>query len=545
MSGNLLIVDDEPQICAALTRLLRTDGYSISHALNPVEGIKLMNDQPFDVVISDYMMPGVNGVEFLSEVSRSFPDTIRLMLSGQADMSTVIDAINSGSIFKFILKPWSNDGIRNTIKEAFQQSAQKNRQFDEESGWLNRSRFLDQDVSEATGAIMVVGEWIDAASCIADLDSAQRRSIYSLLTQRIEQVLDITGTIGLVEQGTFACVAADAMSDYQWQHLCAELNKKIDIEPGNEGDSRTSFRASFRLGLSRLEGEDSHIPLKQALIAVGNATTGTSQFYTRQLGSQVHRRRTLESDLHSAIERGQLFYELQPQMNALSKEITSAESLLRWRHPRLGLISPLDIIDMAEQSELINDIGHWIARECCELLASWANTSHQTKRLSVNISPRQFLSGDVISDIQRLITEHRVKPECLEVEITESCVMSNPDECATRLNTLTEIGVRIALDDFGTGHSSLSTLSQLPIDVLKIDRSFISELNTIGDTAHTLLEHIVGLAKSLDLEVVAEGIETSEQAKMCTDLGCDLLQGFLISKPIAVEDFARLSSGPH
>ena len=120
MSGNLLIVDDEPQICAALTRLLRTDGYSISHALNPVDGIKLMNQQPFDVVVSDYMMPGVNGVEFLSEVSRSFPDTIRLMLSGQADMSTVIDAINSGSIFKFILKPWSNDGIRNTIKEAFQ-----------------------------------------------------------------------------------------------------------------------------------------------------------------------------------------------------------------------------------------------------------------------------------------------------------------------------------------------------------------------------------------------------------------------------------------
>ncbi len=535
MSGNLLIVDDEPQICNALTRLLRADGYSISHALNPVEGLQLMQEQPFDVVLSDYMMPGVNGVEFLSQVSQSFPHTVRLMLSGQADMSAVIDAINSGSIFKFILKPWSNDGLRNTIREAFQQSAEKTQAFDGESGWLTRTRFIDQYLPNTTGALLVVGEWVNAANCLIDISTSNRRAVYDILEDRITTTLDLTGKVAMVEQATFACIAADEMSELQWQTLNAELSKPINIESAG-------FRGKFKLGLSRFDGNELKIALKQALIAVSAATTGTYQRYTGKLGSQVHRRKTLESDLHHAIERKELYFDLQPQLSTTSQQIVSAESLLRWRHPRLGLVSPLDVIDMAEQSELINDIGYWIAQECCALLQTWQQTSNAEHRLSVNVSPRQFLTGDVIADIATLIKRHDIDPSLLEVEVTESCIMSDPEQCANGLERLSDIGVRIALDDFGTGYSSLATLRQLPIDVLKIDRSFISELKNENSAAHTLLQHIVSLAKSLHLSVVAEGIETIEQANMCTTLGCDLLQGYYISRPISVDDFSALTA---
>jgi len=536
MSGNLLIVDDEPQICSALTRLLRTDGYSISHALDAVEGMKLLNEQHFDVVVSDYMMPRVNGVDFLSEVSKAFPDTVRLMLSGQADMSAVIEAINSGSIFKFILKPWSSDGLRATIREAFEQSAEKTQQFDEESGWQTKPGFLEQDLSAATDAIVVVGEWINAATCFVDLDSTERQTVYRLFSERIEQALDITGNIGLVEQGTFACVAKDTQSDNQWQRLTRELNQQINI-------SSASFRPSFRLGLSKLQGNDPKVPLRQALIAVSNAAPDRYQPYSRELGSQVHGRRTLESDLHSAIERAELFYELQPQVDVSTKRIVSAESLLRWRHPRLGLISPLNIVDMAEQSDLINEIGHWIARECCELLAGWSNAPQNKLRLAVNVSPRQFLAGDIILDLKKLTAEHKIDPARLQVEVNESCVMSSPDESADKLNALSEVGVHIVLDDFGTGHSTQATLSHLAIDALKIDRSFVAELRKPGDTSHALIKHVVGLGKSLNLQVITEGVETKEQATICTDLGCDLLQGYLFSKPLSVEDFAQLELG--
>lgn len=533
MSKSLLIVDDEPQICAALTRLLRRDGYAIKHAHSPAEGMALMHQRPFDVVLSDYMMPGTNGVEFLAEVSKNFPKTVRLMLSGQADMNAVIDAINTGSIFKFITKPWNNEGIRQIIREAFSLSNSIGEKLDEESGWLTRTRFLEQSVGSAAGGLLVVGEWVDAANCMSQLDSKERRSIYDTLSTRIELALDLTGQIGHIEKATFGCVAADEMTPSQWQNLHKVLSESIQSEQG-------PIRGSFRIGLSRLEQSDIGGALKQALIAVSGARAGSTQFYTDELGTQIHRRKTLESDLYHAIERNELYFELQPQVTAFDRKIVSAESLLRWQHPRLGMVSPLHIIDMAEQNGLINDIGHWIANECCRLLARWSAEGRPPIRLSVNVSPRQFLTGDISSDLRSLIQSHSIDPRLLEVEITESCVMSDPEECAARLQRLSDLGVRVALDDFGTGHSSLGTLRQLSVDVLKIDRAFVSDLAERSGAAFTLLQHIVGLAKSLNLEIVAEGVETPTQAALCTELGCDLIQGYLFSKPISVGEIESL-----
>ena len=250
MPKRLLIVDDEPQICNALTRLLRRDGYSINHANSPAEGMALMQQHPYDVILSDYMMPETDGVQFLAEVSKKFPDTVRLMLSGQADMKAVIDAINTGSIFKFITKPWNNDGIRQVIREAFSLREAADQKVDEESGWLTRTRFLEQSVASAAGGLMVVGEWIDAGSCLSHLEPEERRRVYDTLSNRIEQTLDLTGELGHIEKATFGCVAADEMTPTQWHHLNSVLTEPIATEQG-------PVRGAFRFGLSRLEQSDS------------------------------------------------------------------------------------------------------------------------------------------------------------------------------------------------------------------------------------------------------------------------------------------------
>jgi len=536
MPGNLLIVDDEPQIGSALTRLLRADGYSISRALNPIEGIKLMNEQPFDVVLSDYMMPGVNGVEFLSEVSQSFPDTVRLMLSGQAEMAAVKEAVDSGAIFKFITKPWNNDALRTTIREAFEQSSEKAKPLDDESGWLTRTKFLEQQVAKTDDWMLVVGEWVNAATCLSDYDSEHRLAVHTELADRIKKKLRISGEIGLVEPGTFACICENDTTEEEWNQLYSVLDLPIAA-----GDS--SFQGDFRIGLSPIQSEDLNVPLRQALIAVTDASSGAHQSYTKELGGQVHQRRTLESDLRRAIEREELYVELQPQLETSRKTVISAETLLRWRHPRLGLVSPLDVVDMAEQSALINDIGFWIAKECCELLKHWsADTTRQICRLSLNVSPRQFLTGTAARDLDKLIDSYKLSAADLQIEVPESCIVNEPEECATRLCELAETGVRIALDDFGTARATLADLKDLPLDTLKIDRSLISDLENTDGQSIRRLEQTVRQAKELDLELVAQGIETHEQARICTDLECDLLQGYLISKPISIEAFMAFAN---
>jgi len=248
---------------------------------------------------------------------------------------------------------------------------------------------------------------------------------------------------------------------------------------------------------------------------------------------------TLESDLYRALERGELELHYQPIYRAGSRELVGAEALIRWNHARCGMISPAKFIPLAESTGLIVPIGRWVLREACRQLVRWRERApHLT--LSVNLSARQFWQPELVRTVQDAMRDTGAPPEGLVLEITESVLMDVPDAQQT-LTRLKGLGVRLSLDDFGTGYSSLSYLHRFPLDALKIDRSFLNGVTPDSDgTAETIIRSVMVLAHALNLSVTTEGIETEHQARFIEELCGDLLQGFLLSRPLPAAAFGAL-----
>jgi diguanylate cyclase (GGDEF)-like protein len=247
---------------------------------------------------------------------------------------------------------------------------------------------------------------------------------------------------------------------------------------------------------------------------------------------------SLESDLHAAITARQFELHYQPKPDMESGDVYSAEALIRWRHPQRGLIAPDDFIPLAEECGLINEIGAWVLGEACRQCAEWQRGGLPALRVAVNVAATQFRRGDLLDVIRGALDSAGLEPRFLEIELTESAVMTNPEESAAILEQLSRMGVLVSVDDFGTGYSSISYLRRFPIDKLKIDRSFVRDLDCEVDAS--IVQAIISLAHSLRLKVVAEGVETPEQLKFLRSLGCDQYQGFHFSPPLPANQFAEL-----
>jgi diguanylate cyclase len=247
----------------------------------------------------------------------------------------------------------------------------------------------------------------------------------------------------------------------------------------------------------------------------------------------------IESELYEALARHQLELHYQPKVDTLSGSVYSAEALVRWRHPERGLVPPADFIPLAEECGLIGPIGEWVVREACRQGRAWQTGGLPSLRIAVNLSAAQFRAGGVVETIRRALDDGEFEARFLEVELTESAVMSDPAESIKILEQLSEMGILISVDDFGTGYSSMSYLRRLPIDKLKIDRSFIKEITARADDA-CIVQAIVSLAHSLRLKVVAEGVETAAQLEFLRTLGCDQYQGYHFSRPLPAPAFEAL-----
>jgi EAL domain-containing protein (putative c-di-GMP-specific phosphodiesterase class I) len=247
----------------------------------------------------------------------------------------------------------------------------------------------------------------------------------------------------------------------------------------------------------------------------------------------------LESDLHAAIANQQFELHYQPKVDTATDRFHSVEALIRWRHPERGTIMPDDFIPLAEDCGLINTIGEWVLREACRQCKAWQREGLPPMRVAVNVSASQFRQGNLLALIQEAVNEAGLDPRCLELELTESAVMTNPEESASILESLSNMGVLVSVDDFGTGYSSMSYLRRFPIDKLKIDRGFVKDLMTRADDA-SIVQAIISLAHSLRLKVVAEGVETPEQLHSLKSMGCDQYQGFHFSPPLSATDMSAL-----
>ena len=261
-------------------------------------------------------------------------------------------------------------------------------------------------------------------------------------------------------------------------------------------------------------------------------------FYKVGMGERVAERQALSQALREALEHAQFELHYQPQIALASSQVTGMETLIRWRHPQQGMMRPDRFIGLAEETGLIVPIGAWALRTACLQAARWRADGHGALRVAVNLSSRQFRDADLVRLVADILHESGLAPSCLELELTESLVMHDVELAISTMHELKAMGVKLAIDDFGTGYSSLAYLKRFPVDVLKIDQSFVRDIARDSASA-SMVAAIISLAHELGLRVIAEGVETAHELEFLRSRSCDEVQGYLYSRPVPAADFVR------
>ena len=360
------------------------------------------------------------------------------------------------------------------------------------------------------------------------------------VARRLRSVTRKTDTLARIGGDEFCLVLSDlykAADSFQVAHTCLEILRK----PFLIAEREYSISASIGVSCYPEHGAEPELLQQNADTAMYHAKFNGKngvQVFTPEINAHLRERLELMADLRHALENGELHLVYQPQFVS-SGVLVGFEALLRWNHSKRGIIPPDKFIPIAEETGFIVPLGNWVLDQACRQLASWRRSGHSKLRIAVNVSTLQFERQDWMETISDTLKRNGVPASCLELELTETVVMKNCERAAVRLTELRKLGVSSAIDDFGTGYSSLRYLQNLPIDTLKIDQSFIRDLDpsTAGLSGNgAIVQAIVTLAQQLGLRVVAEGVETPEELEVLRQLGCDFVQGYLFSRPMSVED---------
>ncbi|MDX1812459.1 MAG: EAL domain-containing protein [Gammaproteobacteria bacterium] len=359
--------------------------------------------------------------------------------------------------------------------------------------------------------------------------------------KRLARSIRITDTVSRLSGDEFAIVLSNVNTIEDLEIVVQKIINKLNapfILAGQE------IVTSACVGVAVYpfnEIDDYYELLRQADAAMHRAKDSGRRnyvFYSSDISLAELRKNKMESALQMALKRQEFEVFYQPRVDLRDGRITGAEALLRWTNPDLGFVSPVEFIPVLEDAGLINDVGQWVLETGCMQLNTWREKGFNI-RLSVNVSAHQFASGDFLQVLQNAISTSHVSPESLEMEITEGVLLHNHEQASEVLSSIRELGVKISLDDFGTGYSSLSYLKKFPIDILKIDRSFVMDLSHNRDSS-VIVESIIGLAKNMSLQVTAEGIEELDHVHFLTDKNCDEGQGYFYGKPMPSFEFEQV-----
>jgi diguanylate cyclase (GGDEF)-like protein/PAS domain S-box-containing protein len=441
-------------------------------------------------------------------------------------------------------------GVQNDISE--QKIAEENLRHiathDSLTGLPNRNLLQDR-VSQAIGyaervkrelAVLFID--IDRFKNINDsLGHAVGDALIVVIAQRLRAAVRIVDTVARVGGDEFVVVLTDLHRESDIDKILASLLAAI-TQPVAADGHELAVTGSIGISVYPRDGHDVSTLLKNADTAMYRAKDAGRngyRFYAQEMNANAVDRLRLENDLRNAIRGDELLMYYQPQVDADTGCIVSAEALLRWRHPQLGLISPAEFIPLAEETGLIVSIGEWVLRRVCAQVREWRAHGMAEVRVAVNLSPRQLRQHDLVSVIRGALADYDLSANWLELEITESSLMHNPEEAAALLDELSHLGFRLAIDDFGTGYSSLAYLKRFPLHVLKIDRSFVIDIETNRDSA-AIAAAVIALAHSLGLKVVAEGVEQDAQMQYLRSLDCDIAQGYLYGRPMPPDEFRVL-----
>ncbi|HYK22687.1 MAG TPA: EAL domain-containing protein [Pyrinomonadaceae bacterium] len=383
---------------------------------------------------------------------------------------------------------------------------------------LDRFKAINDSLGYTSGDRLLQSVAQRLTSCVRESDTVARfgGDEFAILLTQIQRAQDAANVARGIKQALNQAFILDE------QEIFVSSSIGISIYPQDARDTA---------GLLKTAG----VALDRAKVQGGN----NYQFYTAGGTTRALKQLVLESNLRQSLDRDEFFVHYQPQVAINDFHLVGMEALVRWQHPSLGVLYPKDFITLAEESGLIISLGDWILRNACVQNKSWQDAGLPPMRLSVNCSPRQFQQPTFITDVTHTLKDTNLDPRWLELELTESSIMKDPEEAIEKLHELKLMGIQVAIDDFGTGYSSLNYLKRFPIDTLKIDRTFVSDIcKDRHDTS--IVRAIINLGHALDLTVIAEGVETREQLQYLAALGCDLVQGFLFSKPLSAAAFEQL-----
>jgi len=359
------------------------------------------------------------------------------------------------------------------------------------------------------------------------------------VAERLAHCLRGHDTVARLRGDTFCCLLTDLTQDLDAHLVISRLLESFT--PSFEINGHELY-VTAKVGISVFpvdgyDPDDLVLKAEMAMTRSKEVADNPYQFYTPEMHANSVERLKLETELRKALSRNEFVVYYQPKIDTASGNVLGAEALIRWRHHDLGMISPADFIPLAEETGLIVPIGNWVLSHVCQQIKAWADAGLPPVQIAVNISACQFRQPDLVERVVEALERHNVEPALLELELTESAVMRDAESAIQTLMDLHSHGVRLAVDDFGTGYSSLSYLKKFPLDKLKIDRSFVMDIDK-NEASAEIVGAIIAMGHSLNLEIVAEGVETEAQLAVLKDLKCDEIQGFYYSRPIPGETFA-------
>ena len=565
-SLRLLLVDDDEVDRKAVVRALKQPSLSLEilQCATASEGLRLAATEHFDAILLDYRLPDQDGIEVLHALrSGRFEGVAVIMLSRQEDPVIAENCLEAGAQ-DYLLKDEVN-GRRLTravmqarqrylMEEALRASHEELRILSERdslTGLANRRGFeialngaLDRAKRGQGGLAVLLLDLDDFKSINDTLGHSIGDDLLVEIARRMRLVVRNDDFLCRLGGDEFVVVARNLERDEQ----AALLGDRLIVafrEPIMLSSLELVVTSSIGVAVLGDSSESATDLLKHADVAMYRAKRdGGNQyrFYSEKLHEAVQHLVNMKRDLHKALERGEFKVFFQPQFSATERTLSGMEALIRWSHPRLGLLGPGDFISITEDTGLIVGIGNWVMREACRQLRDWQlrlpkQCAHLT--VAVNLSAVQLMHSGLLQEVESVLIDNQMQADRLELEITENALIEDQKGAVATLSQLAARGITLSLDDFGTGYSSLQHLKLFPIKVLKIDKEFVSAIGR-GVTNDRLLIAMIRFAQALELTVVAEGVETDEQATFCTKNGCNILQGYYYSKPVPAAEFEKI-----
>jgi diguanylate cyclase (GGDEF)-like protein len=557
----LLLIDDDKIDRMNTQRTLKKSGRELQfiEANTAEQGLILAQSQHFDLILLDYQLPTMSGLELLKRLYSSTTTSVAvIMLSHSDDEDLALKCFEAGAqdfvvknevTTSRLLRAILHAKDRFKIEQQLRENHEKLRQLaelDSLTGLANRYMFetalksalpLSNRHTKSLALLMLD---LDKFKDINDsLGHPTGDLVLIEVAQRLQKIIREGDLLCRIGGDEFAILMHDLSDVSLIKHFTNRIQAAL-IKPLTVANCELIISASIGIVTYPECTTDASQLMKYADIAMYRskaAGRNKSHFYSKATHQQVQARFELERDLHHALEREEFFLCYQPQIDVVSEKIAGVEALIRWQHPSKGLISPDRFIPIAEDIRIINAIGDWVLTTACAQFQQWRQKyQHVVPNLTmaVNLSALQLEQADFVKEVQHTLTKYQIPTECLELELTES-VLNKSEQASEILQDFNKLGIKLALDDFGTGYSSLSQLQKHPFKILKIDKSFFHpDLDENSDIQ--FLKAINAFAKTLQLQIIAEGIETHSQKICCQTLKFDQIQGYFFSRPLIAKE---------